>query len=131
MLYELIEGRYVLQEQGRLHPPLHEVAIGYMSPKDTANLAWRSQRHGDPEVVNAWAKNARQALSKTGALGKAMASEIHVISGSLDLEDLNAVLRDPTAILALVRHAANAPKKSSPHTVKVDGRPINQEDTNG
>lgn len=130
MRYELIDSRYVLQDEGCSHPPLLEIAIGYMSPKDIAQLPWRSQRHGDPEIVNAWAEKARQVLSKAGPVGKTVAAEIHVISGPLDLHDLNAVLQDPSSILALVNNAARRSEKIADKQIKVDGIPIDKRHTN-
>lgn len=123
-MYELVNGLYVLIENGMKYPPLQSVAIGYISPSMKEGLIWRLKKHGHPDSVETWVNFAKQKLSPIGQMGKSLASEIHVIKGPLNIDDLNNAVKNPCLIFDLVQNAI----ASSEPKIFIDGRSISEKD---
>lgn len=79
-------------------PALSHVAVAYSVDEDL----WTLHKHGDPQVVQGWAAANRQRLREAGA--HEMAQSIGVLSGTLDLQLLNAALTTSGAVRHLVEY---------------------------
>lgn len=64
-------------------PPLLEVALAIDTDEGILH------KHGTPEGVLAWARDAQAKLRAVGGLGGEMADQIKVITGRFPVDDLN------------------------------------------
>lgn len=126
MHYTLDDGCYVLHEgvDGDFRPvPL--VAFAYGATPKSVKPHWVLYRHGDPDVVRPWTASTRTAFKKAGVMGKAMARELHLLEGTLNLLDLNAALESPEAVEALVANSlAQARRGDEGFVLFLDGEMV-------
>ena len=83
--YRINGGQYVLHDgDDPIGPLLEEVAIAFDRESGTLH------KHGSPEMVENWVKNARQKFNDAGY--DKFADDLVTISGKFPLEDLNKFL---------------------------------------
>ena len=88
--YALIDGRYVLHEQGHpAGPALDEVAVAFVVDQREFILL---HRHGVPAAIDEWVHSTRAKLCRAGERGSQVAARLEVVQGRFDLADLNGSL---------------------------------------
>ena len=75
----------------------HRNGIPCSAPMDAISLAFDREdgilhKHGEPKLVEAWAEDARERLSRGGEIGKEMANNLIVVTGRFPLTELNTLL---------------------------------------
>lgn len=82
--YRMNGRHYVLhRDETPVGPPLMEVALALDAEDGILH------KHGNPEAVNAWARDAQSRLRAQGDIGVEMADQIKVITGRFPVDDLN------------------------------------------
>jgi hypothetical protein len=77
---------FVMNKDGQPFLRLEEIAVAFEMDDQQRVIV---HKHGSADFVHHWAKTAKEALQKQGALGREMGEAIRVIDGPFDVDVLN------------------------------------------
>lgn len=99
------EGGYRLFDDGQecqlSDQPVMQLAIAYAAPR-SPDMMWTLHKHGPESSVRAWFDHAAQAFGKAGPLGQEMRDELYLLTGTIDVDDLNRAIATSGYVKKLV-----------------------------